>query len=82
MTRLEFHFTQCERSWLFVPHTYQIPTVFESIGLAKYLPQTVDIMPLQFHAMMYSLFGSLIGPFGGFFASGVKRALKVDVLYL
>jgi len=26
---------------------------------------------------MLSLFASLIGPFGGFFASGFKRALKV-----
>lgn len=29
------------------------------------------------HAMIMSLFASLIAPFGGFFASGLKRALKI-----
>jgi len=29
------------------------------------------------HTIVLSLFASLIGPFGGFFASGLKRALKV-----
>mmetsp|Transcript_13661 Transcript_13661/g.2005 ORF Transcript_13661/g.2005 Transcript_13661/m.2005 type:complete len:84 (+) Transcript_13661:239-490(+) len=27
--------------------------------------------------MLMSLFASLIAPFGGFFASGIKRALKI-----
>lgn len=27
--------------------------------------------------MILSLFASLIAPFGGFFASGIKRALKI-----
>ncbi|KAI8368879.1 putative phosphatidate cytidylyltransferase [Choanephora cucurbitarum] len=29
---------------------------------------------IRFHAVMMALFASLIGPFGGFFASAVKRA--------
>lgn len=32
---------------------------------------------MQFHSIVLSLFSSLIAPFGGFFASGFKRAFKV-----
>lgn len=34
---------------------------------------------MQFHSIVLSLFSSLIAPFGGFFASGFKRAFKVKV---
>mmetsp|Transcript_11917 Transcript_11917/g.21187 ORF Transcript_11917/g.21187 Transcript_11917/m.21187 type:complete len:467 (-) Transcript_11917:791-2191(-) len=34
-------------------------------------------MPIQVHAMFLALFASLIAPFGGFMASGFKRAFKV-----
>lgn len=27
--------------------------------------------------MLFSLFASIIGPFGGFFASGLKRSIKI-----
>eukprot|EP00873_Tetraselmis_striata_P027432 jgi/Tetstr1/447696/TSEL_035053.t1 len=33
--------------------------------------------PVQLHACALAVFASLIGPFGGFFASGFKRAFKV-----
>lgn len=33
--------------------------------------------PMQLHAMSLATFASLIGPFGGFFASGFKRAFGV-----
>ncbi|XP_028399754.1 phosphatidate cytidylyltransferase 1-like [Dendronephthya gigantea] len=33
--------------------------------------------PMQIHAFFLALFSSLIAPFGGFFASGFKRAFKV-----
>ncbi|OZJ06971.1 hypothetical protein BZG36_00245 [Bifiguratus adelaidae] len=35
------------------------------------------IAPVQLHAIMMACFASLIAPFGGFFASGVKRAFKI-----
>jgi len=38
---------------------------------------TFNIMPVQFHAIVFALFASLIAPFGGFFASGIKRAYGV-----
>ena len=39
----------------------------------------VWLYPMQFHSIILSLFSSLIAPFGGFFASGFKRAFKVKV---
>jgi hypothetical protein len=32
--------------------------------------------------MLFSLFASIIGPFGGFFASGLKRSIKIKVTLL
>ncbi len=37
----------------------------------------VPVYPLAVHAVIMSIFASLIAPFGGFFASGLKRAFKV-----
>jgi len=36
-------------------------------------------MPVQWHALALGLFASIIAPFGGFFASGFKRAFKIKV---
>jgi len=37
--------------------------------------------PFLFHSISLSLFASVIGPFGGFFASGFKRAFKIKVSF-
>jgi len=37
----------------------------------------VIIHSFQLHALVFSIFASTIGPFGGFFASGFKRAFKI-----
>jgi hypothetical protein len=39
-------------------------------------------MPAQWHALALGLFASIIAPFGGFFASGFKRAFKFKVLII
>jgi len=44
---------------------------FSLIGLNR---TTVDLMPFQFHALVYAIFAGLVAPFGGFLASGIKRA--------
>lgn len=68
----------CEPSWVFQPKVYSLPEwivgAFTQVGLSI---STIEILPVQLHALSYALFGSLIGPFGGFFASAVKRALNV-----
>jgi phosphatidate cytidylyltransferase len=38
---------------------------------------SVSLTALQCHAMVLALFASLLAPFGGFFASGFKRAFKI-----
>ena len=43
-------------------------------------PQTtVRLYPFQIHSIALSSFASIMGPFGGFFASGFKRAFKIKV---
>merc|ERR1712025_1266433 len=32
------------------------------------------VMPIQYHGLVLALFASLVAPFGGFFASAIKRA--------
>ena len=39
----------------------------------------VRFSPFLVHAFVMGLFSSIIGPFGGFFASGFKRAFKIKV---
>ena len=35
------------------------------------------IAPVQLHGIVMATFASLVAPFGGFFASAVKRAFKI-----
>ncbi|OVA20047.1 Phosphatidate cytidylyltransferase [Macleaya cordata] len=54
----------------------------ENYSLAGWLPEwfplkEVSVLPVQWHALCLGLFASIIAPFGGFFASGFKRAFKV-----
>ena len=37
----------------------------------------IELSPAQIHAVVISLFATLIAPFGGFFASGLKRGMKI-----
>jgi CDP-diglyceride synthetase len=34
---------------------------------------------MYIHAIVMAIFSSLIAPFGGFFASGLKRAFQIKV---
>lgn len=45
--------------------------------LSPRIPSVVHIAPMQFHILVFATFASLIAPFGGFFASGLKRTFKV-----
>ncbi|KAI4295989.1 hypothetical protein L6164_035982 [Bauhinia variegata] len=54
----------------------------ESYSLAGWVPhwfrwKEMSILPVQLHALFLGLFASIIAPFGGFFASGFKRAFKI-----
>lgn len=41
------------------------------------LPRTISLYPFVLHSLALSTFSSIIAPFGGFFASGFKRAFKI-----
>jgi phosphatidate cytidylyltransferase len=60
---------ECIPNPVFTPQPYSL----DWIGLDK----TIYIEPMQFHILSFATFASLIAPFGGFFASGLKRSFKV-----
>ncbi|KAI5080593.1 hypothetical protein GOP47_0003776 [Adiantum capillus-veneris] len=59
----------CDPGPLFKSRQYELPLWFPV--------REVSILPVQTHALVYGLFASIIAPFGGFFASGFKRAFKI-----
>ncbi|XP_072570557.1 phosphatidate cytidylyltransferase 1-like [Paramormyrops kingsleyae] len=64
---------ECQRSDLFMLQEYSLhPVVQNVLGW-----ETLTLYPFQVHSIALSTFASLIGPFGGFFASGFKRAFKI-----
>lgn len=65
----------CDPGPMFKPRHYhlQLPFWFP----LQFPVQEVSILPVQIHALVIGLFASIIAPFGGFFASGFKRAFKI-----
>jgi phosphatidate cytidylyltransferase len=61
---------QCTPNPVFVPRPYQLPEWTQ-------IQRIFWIAPMQFHIMVFASFASLIAPFGGFFASGLKRTFKI-----
>ena len=57
---------------------FYFPTCTSPLLELIYLGPIV-LTKLQLHVMIFSLFASIIGPFGGFFASGLKRSVKIKV---
>jgi len=53
---------------------FQTLTTWKSLLTSK---PTVTVFPFFLHTFFLSLFAAVIGPFGGFFASGFKRAFKI-----
>ncbi|XP_072090996.1 phosphatidate cytidylyltransferase 2-like [Arachis hypogaea] len=63
----------CDPGPLFKPEPYSL-----SGWIPHWFPwQEITILPVQGHALCLGLFASIIAPFGGFFASGFKRAFKI-----
>ncbi|KAI9807458.1 MAG: hypothetical protein M1833_000203 [Piccolia ochrophora] len=63
---------ECTPNPVFIPRTYSLPT-----WPASPFPTSITIAPMQFHILVFATFASLIAPFGGFFASGLKRTFKI-----
>ncbi|KAJ1965501.1 phosphatidate cytidylyltransferase [Dipsacomyces acuminosporus] len=74
-----FTSVQCDVNPVFLPADYKVPAALSAIlsSIFRRNITSVSIRPVQFHSLAISAFASLIAPFGGFFASGVKRAFNI-----
>nr|CAG4646196.1 EOG090X04NQ [Macrothrix elegans] len=68
---------ECEPSPLYRPQEYSLPDSLAPFVRMVTGKNTVTIIPFLLHSLSMSVFSSVIGPFGGFFASGFKRAFKI-----
>lgn len=69
----------CSSNRLFELYRYKLPVPL--VGFLRLIfrvrVKEVELYPAQLHSLAFSIFASLIAPFGGFFASGFKRAFRV-----
>ncbi|XP_076927121.1 phosphatidate cytidylyltransferase 2-like, partial [Bidens hawaiensis] len=64
---------ECDPGPYFKPEMFELPR-----EISQVLPwKEITVLPVQWHALCLGLFASVIAPFGGFFASGFKRAFKI-----
>jgi phosphatidate cytidylyltransferase len=76
---LNFEHPVCQVGLPYIPMPYAMPEFASSLlhtltgGDWSY----VGISPMQWHGVALALFASILAPFGGFFASGFKRAFNV-----
>jgi phosphatidate cytidylyltransferase len=49
----------------------------EQSSLPAFWPAAVPLRPVQLHMVSVAFFASVIGPFGGFLAAGIKRAFDI-----
>ncbi|VEU22929.1 DEKNAAC104051 [Brettanomyces naardenensis] len=64
---------QCDPNPVFIHQIYRLPSY-----LSQWFEKDfIQLKPVYLHAVILSMFASLIAPFGGFFASGLKRAFKI-----
>ncbi|KAF8912470.1 hypothetical protein BGZ58_005794, partial [Dissophora ornata] len=78
LTSTAFSGLTCDPNPVFVPVKYYLKPWM--VALVRHLGMRnhyVMIAPLQLHTIVMACFASLIAPFGGFFASGFKRAFKI-----
>ncbi|KAK3179173.1 phosphatidate cytidylyltransferase [Lecanicillium sp. MT-2017a] len=65
---------KCDPNPVFLPRLYELPQFF---FLPHHRTVTFTIAPMLLHSLVLASFASLIAPFGGFFASGLKRSFKI-----
>lgn len=72
LTYVPFQSVSCEVSDLSLYQIYKLPSFLTFFGVAH-----IHSTGLQLNAFVLGLFAGFIAPFGGFFASGIKRAFKI-----
>ncbi|GIY24209.1 phosphatidate cytidylyltransferase, photoreceptor-specific [Caerostris extrusa] len=75
--RLEKMAMDCTPSHLFQLTDFNLPGPLHTFASLLGFPGKITIYPFVLHSLSLSMFSSIIGPFGGFFASGFKRAFKI-----
>ncbi|AAZ12087.1 CDP-DAG synthase [Trypanosoma equiperdum] len=74
--KTDFHSAfHCEKDPLFVKRDVPMPAFVQALTFNRLT--TIRCARVQQHALVFAAFASLIAPFGGFFASGLKRAFKM-----
>jgi phosphatidate cytidylyltransferase len=66
----------CELNPVFIPKQYFLPEFLSRIGITG-PSASVVLKPIQLHGLAYGFFASIVSPFGGFFASAIKRAYNM-----
>lgn len=71
--------TTCDVNPVFIPHSVALPGVLAQIASAIAGSEVTRMhwTMFQVHALVMAAFASLVAPFGGFFASGFKRAFNI-----
>ena len=75
----EFEFTGAARHILesVVSRLANIPGRSQMLRQLGHSPPKIPYAPFQIHCLVMATFASLVAPFGGFFASGFKRAFNI-----
>eukprot|EP00922_Rhytidocystis_sp_ex-Travisia-forbesii_P037674 GHVS01056117.1.p1 GENE.GHVS01056117.1~~GHVS01056117.1.p1 ORF type:complete len:555 (-),score=100.61 GHVS01056117.1:568-2232(-) len=63
----------CPTNPIFELYNLHLPLWLSSISGVSYL----TVSPMLYHALVLGIFAAFVAPFGGFFASGFKRAVKI-----
>ncbi|PWN46793.1 hypothetical protein IE53DRAFT_391041 [Violaceomyces palustris] len=74
-----FKETHCEINPVFNWHHLSLPPAISASvsSLVGHRVNSLPWTPFQLHALVMAAFASLVAPFGGFFASGFKRAFNI-----
>jgi len=74
-----FSSTKCTPNPIFVWRMIKLwkPVSIFVTAFTSHSVNTISYAPYQLHLLMLACFASLVAPFGGFFASGFKRAFNI-----
>ncbi|KAG8890370.1 hypothetical protein FRB98_008945 [Tulasnella sp. 332] len=72
-----FTAVQCDLNPAFVWRSFVLPGPVQALFAPLFIVPSIPWAPFHLHALVMATFASLVAPFGGFFASGFKRAFDL-----
>jgi len=72
-----FSNVQCDPNPAFIWRTFTLPGPIQALLPPALQIPPINWAPFQLHSLVMAIFASLVAPFGGFFASGFKRAFDL-----